>query len=117
MGTYNTPSYNLQVMHPALAIQWQNGKHNFHEVELTRLLVNKNYNTYDVSTPAGGWERSGSRNVTHVTLRYEYILCFAKKRDEKLGPSLGFGLAPSFFRQAPARAAGSPARARAQKCT
>jgi hypothetical protein len=97
-GTYNTPSYNLEIMHPALAIQWQMGKQNFHEVELTRLLVNKKYNTYDIYGPAGAWEPGGSRNVTDIALRYEYRICFAKKRDRKFVPSLGFGLAPSFFR-------------------
>lgn len=98
-GTNNTPSYDLEVMHGAPAVQWQGRQRHFHEAELTRLLVNRSYQTYDVSTPGGGWERSGTRNVTHIALRYEYIVTFGKKESRKLVPSLGLGLAPSFFRQ------------------
>ncbi len=96
-GTHNSRSYHLEVMHPSAALQWQNEKYNFHEVELTRLQVNKNYSAYDVIPQGGGFEGSGSRNKTEIALRYEYMLCFAKKRDRKIVPSLGFGLAPSLI--------------------
>lgn len=97
-GTNNTRSYNLQLMHPALALQWQSRRRNFHEVELTRLMINKSYNTYDVGLPGGGLERSGSRNLTNISLRYEHILSFAKNKDRRFVPSLGFGLASTLYR-------------------
>jgi hypothetical protein len=98
---YNFKSTTLQVLHPTIAFQWKAKKNNFHEMELTSLIVGKlstkteilNDSTNSIQT------LNGSDLINSaISLRYEYIMNFSKSKVNKLLPSLGFGFNPYFKR-------------------
>lgn len=91
----------LTVFHPTVAYQWKTDKNNFHEVELTGLmLANKRSQTVlkndssNIDPTIGGMKTL----TAELSLRYEYILTFSKMKESKLVPSVGFALNP-FYRQ------------------
>jgi len=104
----NTSSYRyqytnttLQILYPTFAFQWRSKKNNFHEIELTSLMLGKigtkteivNDTTNNRQTISGG-----DLTTTAISVRYEYIFNFNKSKDRKLVPSIGFGINP-YYRQ------------------
>lgn len=98
---YQSTHTTLQILHPTIAFQWKSKKNNFHEIELTSLMLGKigakNEIIYD--TTNNGQTISGSDlTTTAISARYEYILKFNKLKDSKIVPSIGFGINP-YYRQ------------------
>lgn len=100
--TFNRIRYattTLRVLHPTIAFQWKTSKNNFHEIELTNLIVsNLDTKTEFINdTTSSNQIIAGSRLTTMlISIRYEYILNFNKSKDTKFVPSLGFGFNPYF---------------------
>lgn len=97
-STINT----LQILHPTIAFQWKTKNNNFHEIELTNLMLNKVGSSSEViNDTIGNVQIAGSGadiTTTLISVRYEYLLKFNKSKDTKLVPSLGFGFSPYFYR-------------------
>jgi len=98
---YQYTNTSWQIFHPTIAVQWKTGKNNFHEIELTNLILGKTEsraeiinNTSEIIEPV----RGGDVTTTAVSLRYEYILTFNKATERKLVPSVGFGVNPFYER-------------------
>lgn len=93
-------SEKTDVLRPTIAIIWRNKKSNFHEIELNRFTINVD-NTQDVVYQNG--QRitlNGGRTVsTNFSVRYEYIVQFGKKKNNRLVPALGFAVNPYYARE------------------
>ena len=89
---------NYQIMHPTAAVLWRNSLGNFHEAELTELNWNRK-ETPKVSNNLPGFPYLSQTYTTRISARYEYIIPFAKAKEQKLVPSLGFAVGPHFNRQ------------------
>lgn len=89
----------LQILGPTIAFQWKNNKNNFHEIELTNMMLGKTgTNTGIVNNAANTGQAISGTDVTTTALsvRYEYILNFNKSKDRRLVPGIGFGANPYF---------------------
>jgi hypothetical protein len=98
---YQYTNTTLQILHPTIAFQWQSKKNNFHEIELTSLMLGKIGTQTEIinDTTNNGQTISGSDlKKTVISARYEYILNFNKSKNSKFVPSIGFGINP-YFRQ------------------
>jgi hypothetical protein len=98
---FNYTSSDLQILHPTVAIQWKAKKNNLHEIELTGFKLNKLGSKKDIkydTTNSGPVVNENNLTITLISIRYEYILNFNKRKDKKLVPSLGFGFNP-YYRQ------------------
>lgn len=94
----NQTKTTFQILHPTLAFQWNNGKNNAHEVELTYFNVAKveNYSE-DLDIINGVIQNLGGDIISSViSVRYEHILNFNKSKDQKFVPSVGFGINPYY---------------------
>lgn len=92
----------MSVFNFSPAIVFRNQKGNSHELELSRLWIQKQTTeTYDVLDSTGQIVNTISGetvNRFHIQLRYEYTIgLFKKKNWVKLNPSIGFSAAP-FYR-------------------
>jgi hypothetical protein len=98
---YQYTNTTLQILHPTIAFQWKSNKNNFHEIELTSLMLGKIGTKTEImndTTNIGQTISGGNLTTTAISLRYEYILNFNKSKDSKLVPSIGFGINP-YYRQ------------------
>lgn len=98
---YQYTNTTLQILHPTIAFQWKSKKNNFHEIELTSLMLDKIGTKTDIinDTTNNGQTISGNDiTTTVISARYEYILNFNKSKDSKIVPSIGFGINP-YYRQ------------------
>lgn len=94
-------STSLQILHPTIAFQWKSKKNNFHEIELTSLVLGKNgTKTEIINDTTNNSQIINGENLTTtaISLRYEYILNFNKSKDSRFVPSIGFGINP-YYRQ------------------
>ncbi len=99
---YNYSNSTLMILHPTIAFQWQAKNNNFHEAELTNLMLRKiNTLTEAVKDSTDFYEVAGGTQITNtfVSVRYEYIMNFAKKNDRMFVPSIGFGANPYLQRE------------------
>jgi len=90
---------NSQILHPTIAFQWKSKTNNFHEIELTNFMVNKvgTKTEYVSDTSASGQLVSGEYITnTALSIRYEYIAVLNKSKNNKIVPSIGFGVNPYF---------------------
>ena len=93
--------HRLDLFQPIAGLQWQNKRHNAHEIALNYLgSHNYNHKIYSNPDPNGNVQLVDgfSGRYFDLVLSYEYQLLFNKKKDTKLVPSLGFGLNPYFSR-------------------
>lgn len=98
---YQSTNTTLQILHPTIAFQWKSKKNNFHEIELTSLLLGKiGSKTVIVNDATNNGQTINGGNLTTavISARYEYILNFNKSKDSKIVPSIGFGINP-YYRQ------------------
>lgn len=98
---YQYTNTTLQIFHPTIAFQWKSKKNNFHEIELTSLMLGKIGSQTEIinDTTNNGQTISGSdQKITVISARYEYILNFNKSKVSKFVPSIGFGINP-YYRQ------------------
>jgi hypothetical protein len=98
---YQYTNTTLQILHPTIAFQWKSKKNNFHEIELTSLMLGKIGTQTEITndTTINGQTISRSNlKTTVISARYEYILNFNKSKDSKFVPSIGFGINP-YYRQ------------------
>lgn len=106
MGVNPFPQNNLyresqktNILKPTIAVLWRNKKGNFHEVELNRF--NNDVDKYEDVVYQNGMRIviNGGRTVnTNLSVRYEYIIQFGKKKNSRLLPSLGFAVNPFYER-------------------
>lgn len=107
LGTKPNPQNNLfrewkktNILKPTIAVSWRNKKSNFHEIELNRFNIDVD-NSQDVVYQNG--QRivyKGGRTVnTNFSVRYEYIVQFGKKKNNRLVPALGFAINPYYARE------------------
>ena len=91
-------SYSFQILQPTVAFQWKSNKCNFHEVELTSLVLNKTPAVTVIAKDTSGNVKTRHDDLISyvISLRYEYILNFNKSKDIKFVPSLGFAIGPYF---------------------
>jgi len=98
---YEYTSTNLQMAHPTIAIQRKTKKNNFHEIELTNLMISKSGTLTEIKNDTTGitfFVGGDEITTTYISMRYEFILNFNKAKNKKLVPSIGFGINP-YFRQ------------------
>jgi hypothetical protein len=98
---YQYTNTTLQIFHPTIAFQWKSKKNNFHEIELTSLMLGKSGTKIEFinDTKNNGQTINGDDlTTTVISARYEYILNFCKSNDSKIVPSIGFGINP-YYRQ------------------
>jgi hypothetical protein len=90
----------LQVLHPTIAFRWRTKAINFQEIELSNLLVRSvDYRLENYDTSGAFIGASGNVFVSsEIQLRYEYLLTFAKSKEKKLVPAIGFGARPGYSR-------------------
>lgn len=77
----------LQILHPTIAFQWQTSKNNFHEFELTSFMLRKlgiKTDTKNDTTNNGQAVSESDLTTTAISVRYEYILNFRKRRTRNL---------------------------------
>ncbi len=98
---YQHTNTTLQILHPTIAFQWKSKKNNFHEIELTSLMLGKVGTKIEIVNDTinnGQTISEVDLTTTAISVRYEYIFNFNKSKDTKLVPSLGFGVNP-YYRQ------------------
>lgn len=98
---YQYTNTTLQILHPTIAFQWKSKKNNFHEIELTSLMLGKMRAKTEIvndTTNNGQTISGGNLTTTAISVRYEYILNFNKSKESKFVPSIGFGINP-YYRQ------------------
>lgn len=97
---YDYIDRNLQILHPAMAVQWKTKKNNFHEIELTNFTLNQLEKETKVINDTNGIIQAVSAgdnlNTAYISVRYEYILNFNKLKDKKILLSSGFGFSPFY---------------------
>lgn len=93
LGQIEYTTTTTQIFHPTIAFQWKNRKGNFNEIELTNLSLGE---TRTETNTANGQKTDNSFKTTHISARYEYIYIPWKKKDNRLVPSLGFGINPYY---------------------
>lgn len=82
---------DMTLLKPSIAFMWNDKKGNSREIELSSFSINRR----DDRSYSGNVSISGMKMMTtDISLRYESIINFAKKKDWKLKPSLGTGLNP-----------------------
>jgi hypothetical protein len=90
----------IQMLHPTIALQFRSKTNNFHEVELTNLVLNRFSNKSEIINDTSGKVQATVNNnrtrSTFISIRYEYILNFNKIKDRKMVPSVGFSVGPYF---------------------
>ena len=95
--THETTNY----LRPTFAFQWRNKRNNFHEIELNRFNIEKDYSEdrkYDIN--GQHIVLDGYRTITtNISVRYEYIIQFGKRKNSRLVPALGLGVNPYYLRQ------------------
>lgn len=92
---------SLQIVHPTIAFQWRSRKNNFHELELTNLMIGKlRSKTEVINDTTGNGETIGGDELSTslISVRYEYIVNFNKLKERKLVPSIGLAVNP-YYRQ------------------
>jgi hypothetical protein len=93
-------SYNyLKVLNPTIAIQWKTKKNNFREIELTNFTTNKTNSKKIIIYDTTGTNQSAyeaTNIITHISVRYEYILNLNKLKEKKYLLSFGFGFNPFY---------------------
>lgn len=100
-NSYQYSNTTLQIFHPTIAFQWKSRKNNFHEIELTSLMLGKIGTKTEIGNETinkGQTISGGNLTTLAISVRYEYILNFNKSKDRKLVPSIGFGINP-YYRQ------------------
>lgn len=98
---YQYTNTTLQFLHPTIAFQWKSKKNNFHEIELTSLMLGKIGTQIEIindTTNNGQTISGGDQKTTVISARYEYILNLNKSKASKFVPSIGFGINP-YYRQ------------------
>ncbi len=96
MSTY----YNVQLLHPTIALQWYNASGNGHEIELTSFRMSTNETnqwSYYSRNPAIPSHPSMQHTSAIISLRYEFILFTKQEGEPKLVPALGFGINPYYM--------------------
>lgn len=96
---YQYTSNTFQILHPTIAFQWASKKSNFHEIELTRLMLGKTSTKTEIvndSTNNTQTLSSGNLLTTVIAARYEYILTFNKSKERQFVPSIGFAIHPYY---------------------
>jgi hypothetical protein len=96
---YSISSVTVQILRPTIAFQWKSNTNNFHEIELTNLILSKKSTTTEIisQSPNIGQITDGNNVISSlISFRYEYILNFNKRNDKQLVPSLGFAINPYF---------------------
>lgn len=91
----------LQILHPTIAFHWKSKNKNFHEIELTSLVLGKNKTITEITndTTDNSQTINGGNLITVlISVRYEYIVNFNKSKESKFVPSIGFGIYP-YYRQ------------------
>lgn len=91
----------LQILQPTIAFQWTSKKNNFHEIELTSIILGKNgTKTEIINDPINNNQtvNGSDATTTVISVRYEYILNFNKSKYSRFVPSIGFGVNP-YYRQ------------------
>jgi hypothetical protein len=91
----------LKILNPTIAFQWKSKNYNFHEIELTGLILGKNGTKTEIINDTTNNRQTingGDLKTTVISVRYEYILNFNKSKDRKFVPSIGFGINP-YYRQ------------------
>ena len=87
---------------PSIGFDLKNG--NYHEFEISRLLVNRTYNeSFNIDDGGGQSGQMVNGDVTTnflIAFRYEYNFIFLKNNEKsKLIPALGFSIDPYFSRE------------------
>jgi hypothetical protein len=98
---YQYTNTTLQILHPTIAFLWKSKKNNFHEIELTSLMLGKIGTKTEIVNDTTNNRQTisvGDITTTAISVRYEYILNFNKSKDSKLVPSIGLGINP-YYRQ------------------
>jgi hypothetical protein len=98
---YESTNSALKIIRPTIAFQWKTGKNNFHEIELTNLMLGKTMTKTEFvndSTTNRQTVTGSDISTTALSVRYEYILRFSESKDRKLVPSVGFGINPYYER-------------------
>lgn len=94
------PSENFTILKPTIGLSWKTRNQNICEVELVQLGLNTSSKASDFILDTIGFLGLVPQLSNYLTVdfsfRYEYILKFNKGRDEKLNPSLGFGINPFY---------------------
>jgi hypothetical protein len=94
--SFRYSSRNFRIFHPTFAFQWETGKKNYHEVELTDFMFGITGEDGNDTTYGGVTEGDKKFITTYISIRYEYILNFNKARETRFVPSLGFGMNPYY---------------------
>ncbi|HEY9176499.1 MAG TPA: hypothetical protein VIN07_02360 [Flavipsychrobacter sp.] len=99
----NRDSYAVQTsisdyIQPSLAVSFRNKKHNYHELELSRVSVrstsvNPMIQTSQVSLPSGY-----RLNTANFAMRYEFIVPFIKRKQALFVPAVGAAVMPYYSR-------------------
>lgn len=92
-------SQKTNILKPTIAVLWRNKKGNFHEVELNRFNIDVDKHEDVVYQNGIRIVVNGGRTVnTNLSVRYEHIVQFGKKKNSRLAPSLGFAVNPFYER-------------------
>ena len=87
----NRHSQEITLLKPSIAFMWNDKKGNSREIELSSFSLNRQDDRRSFGPITTG---GGKQSTTDISLRIEKITNFAKKKDWRLKPSLGFGLNP-----------------------
>jgi hypothetical protein len=95
---YQYTNRNVQILNPSFAFQWKSKRNNFHEIELTNLLLNKvEARTEILSDTTSSQLISGDEiTSTSLSVRYEFSIVLNKSKNKKVCSSIGFGMNPYF---------------------
>lgn len=88
-----------QYLSPAVALTITNRRQNKHEIEISDIKLETKDNVYTYRHPQFPIVAGEKHTTAGLALRYEYIVAFAKRKDWRLKPSLGFALQPFFTMQ------------------
>jgi hypothetical protein len=85
---------------PSVAFNWRTAKGNLNEVELSSLMIGKKNEEYFFRPPSANipvYVGGAGNTSSNITVRYEHIKDFFKRKAWKLRPMLGLGMS-AFYR-------------------
>jgi hypothetical protein len=96
--TYSRQTSEQKFLQPSVAFQISSKKKNIQEFELTDLTIARRETVLKQIHVIDPHITGQHVTTSSIALRYEYVHIFFKKKDHKLVPGLGIGIAPFYSR-------------------
>lgn len=83
---------------PSVAVTFRNKSHNYHEVELSRIIVRSTSVNQAIQTSQTNLPQGYMLNTMNIAMRYEFTMPFIKHKQSLFVPAVGVAVMPYYSR-------------------